>query len=213
MENSLAKGLKKVRSRVERGRETTSCRLLEAATKVFGKFGCDGSTTKMIAKKAGINEALIARYFGGKSGLVSAVILESIKKQEELYNELPPPTSVEDEILTMVHRMIDNSLKNGDLMKVLISRAAFDQKTNKEIHEKLNIYGSPTFKARLSQLREQGKIDPNHDLDSLTFAIWLFCLGNVFTLFVNPPNLDMDKLEKACRLFSKEFARSLAPLQ
>lgn len=202
---------KKKLGATERGREGTSWKLLQAATKVFGRFGCDGSTTKMIAEKAGINESLIARYFGGKSGLVSAVILESIKKQEELYSNSEPPTSVETEILNMVHRMRDNSLENRDLMKVLISRAAFDPKVNREIHEKLNIYGSPIFKARLKILQDQGKIRKDLDLDAVTFAIWLFCLGNVFVLFIMPPNLDMERVEQACQLFSREFSRSLAP--
>jgi AcrR family transcriptional regulator len=193
-------------------REGTVCKLLHAATKVFGKWGYDGATTKMVAAKAGINEALITRYFGGKSGLVAAVILESIKKQEDLYNVSEPPTTVEAEISGIIKKMRGHAQREPDLMKVLISRAAFDPKLNKEIHRKISIYGSPVLRARLQTLKDTGKIRAEIDLDTLTFSIWLFSVGNIFLLYMNPPNLDLGLMEKASELYARELAKSLAPV-
>lgn len=53
---------------------TTRERLLEAATDVFGKYGYDAATTRMIAREAGVNIAAIPYYFTGKEGLYRAVI-------------------------------------------------------------------------------------------------------------------------------------------
>jgi len=49
-------------------------RLLEAGVDVFGKHGFDAATTRMIAKKAGVNIAAIPYYFNGKEGLYHAVV-------------------------------------------------------------------------------------------------------------------------------------------
>jgi AcrR family transcriptional regulator len=47
--------------------------LLQAAGELFGERGFDRTTTRDIGERAGIDPALIARYFGNKSGLYIAV--------------------------------------------------------------------------------------------------------------------------------------------
>jgi AcrR family transcriptional regulator len=49
-------------------------RLLEAAGEIFGTHNLEGATTRQIAGRAGVNQAAIAYYFGGKEGLYEAVI-------------------------------------------------------------------------------------------------------------------------------------------
>jgi AcrR family transcriptional regulator len=49
-------------------------RLLEAALDVFGRYGYDAATTRMIAGQAGANIAAIPYYFNGKEGLYEAVV-------------------------------------------------------------------------------------------------------------------------------------------
>ena len=49
-------------------------RLLEAATDIFGRFGYEPATTRMIAQQANVNIAAIPYYFNGKEGLYFAVI-------------------------------------------------------------------------------------------------------------------------------------------
>ncbi|SEA49201.1 transcriptional regulator, TetR family [Desulfuromusa kysingii] len=49
-------------------------RLLETAIDVFGKHGYEASTTRMIAKEAGVNISSIPYYFNGKEGLYRAMI-------------------------------------------------------------------------------------------------------------------------------------------
>ena len=57
-------------------------RLLEAAVDVFGKYGFEASTTRMIASKAGANIAAIPYYFNGKEGLYRAVVTHIVEKIE-----------------------------------------------------------------------------------------------------------------------------------
>ena len=53
----------------------TADRIRSAAQEVFGKKGYDAATTREIADKAGVNLALINRYFGSKLGLFEKAVL------------------------------------------------------------------------------------------------------------------------------------------
>jgi AcrR family transcriptional regulator len=67
--------------------------LLAAAGALFHERGYDGATVREIGERAGVDPALIARYFGGKEGLYLAVLAE-----EDIADEQPldPHTLVAD---------------------------------------------------------------------------------------------------------------------
>lgn len=58
--------------------------LLQAARALFHERGYDGATVREIGERAGVDPALIARYFGGKEGLYLAALAE-----EEVASEAP----------------------------------------------------------------------------------------------------------------------------
>jgi len=60
-----------VRHRAERG-DVTREKLLSAAIDVFGRNGFDATTTRALARAAGVNLQAISYYFGGKQGLYIA---------------------------------------------------------------------------------------------------------------------------------------------
>jgi TetR/AcrR family transcriptional regulator, regulator of cefoperazone and chloramphenicol sensitivity len=49
-------------------------RLLDAAAEIFGTYNLEGATTRQLAERAGVNQAAIPYYFGGKEGLYLATI-------------------------------------------------------------------------------------------------------------------------------------------
>ena len=57
-----------------RDKEATKAALLAAGVQVFAERGYDAATTREVAQAAGVNEQLIQRYFGGKAGLLLAII-------------------------------------------------------------------------------------------------------------------------------------------
>ena len=59
-----------------RNAEATRDALLHAAMRRFTVLGYEHTTTRDVAADAGVNVALIARYFGSKDGLVAAVMEE-----------------------------------------------------------------------------------------------------------------------------------------
>lgn len=53
--------------------------ILETATELFARQGFEGTTTRQIAERAGINEAIIFRHFSSKEDLYWAIIDESCR--------------------------------------------------------------------------------------------------------------------------------------
>jgi len=71
MEHAMTKSEKRPR----RGGELTSQTIVQAAAELFSARGYDGASTRDIAEKAGVNVALINRYFGSKAKLFNAAIV------------------------------------------------------------------------------------------------------------------------------------------
>lgn len=70
--------------------------LLESARKIFAAKGFKGSTTREIAKDAGVNIGMISYYFGGKKDLYLECIEKSgFRKQELAKRILKPSDSLE----------------------------------------------------------------------------------------------------------------------
>src|SRR5919107_1746006 len=74
--------------------------LLEAAGELFHARGYEGATTREIGDRAGVDPALIARYFGGKEGLYLAVLSDE---------------HVEDDTLLDPHTFVAELLAHWDL--------------------------------------------------------------------------------------------------
>ncbi len=68
--------------------------IMEAAALVFERTGDLGSTTtKMIAREAGVNEAMLYRYFGSKEEIFFAAVVEPLKlPMKEFFARLSPMT-------------------------------------------------------------------------------------------------------------------------
>jgi AcrR family transcriptional regulator len=56
------------------GPSTTREEILDAARSLFGTHGYDRTTLRMIAERAGVDPALVARAYGGKDGLFLAAV-------------------------------------------------------------------------------------------------------------------------------------------
>ncbi|MFF8990569.1 TetR/AcrR family transcriptional regulator [Streptomyces sp. NPDC014983] len=59
----------------------TRARILRAAGAVFAERGYDAATVRDIAARAGVNQALIFRYFGSKKALLAEVMAQDGKEQ------------------------------------------------------------------------------------------------------------------------------------
>jgi AcrR family transcriptional regulator len=113
-------------------------RIIEAARQIFSEKGFHGTTTKELAQKAAVSEALIFQHFPSKDAIYSAMLASCRKNASfsEAYKllELQPSTSTlavmlhfiatrivfGDEDARMSHRLLLRSLsENGSFAKVI----------------------------------------------------------------------------------------------
>ncbi|HEY4456566.1 MAG TPA: helix-turn-helix domain-containing protein, partial [Pseudonocardiaceae bacterium] len=70
-----------------RDADATRAALLTAARDLFAERGFDQTTVRDIAARAGVNQALLFRYYGSKDGLFHAIMASTGR---ELIDETPP---------------------------------------------------------------------------------------------------------------------------
>jgi AcrR family transcriptional regulator len=98
----------------------TKNRLIDSALKVFSSKGFDSSTTKDIAKEAGITDGLIYHYFSSKEELLWAVIdkhtLNHDLKQTSMQSSVDMPLEV---LLNRYFIQLLNLLKSKEELIVM----------------------------------------------------------------------------------------------
>ncbi|MBS1970697.1 MAG: TetR/AcrR family transcriptional regulator [Bdellovibrionales bacterium] len=197
-----AKGKKRDRSASERS-------LLKAAEEVFSKHGFKGATTRMIAKKAGVNESLIGRYFEGKMGLLVAII-ERYVLEEDVHTKLtyPPQETLEAELLGFAKFKYElDCKKNFDFFKIVLSQAIVDAKFAKRIRETIPMFFQPQLEERLTNLQKNGKIHKEVDVKNLIKGLDIFMFGNIISQRLLAGVSDLETY-KTLEEFIKRYCRT-----
>src|SRR5476651_170259 len=96
--------------------EDTRRRILETALEVFAAEGYEGTSTRVLAERAGVNLPAIQYYFGSKEGLFRAVIDSIIERTEthmaplaaEVQAALAAPDTSNDALLELLCRMLES---------------------------------------------------------------------------------------------------------
>src|SRR5882724_2863369 len=115
---------------VERGKHDKDQRqrcLVESGMQVFAEKGYDAATTREVAERAGCSEGLIHRYFGGKRGLLLAILDAKAERTAAIWDEtLPPRDTLAEEILQLLTVPVEYFLQQQDFMRVCVSQSAID---------------------------------------------------------------------------------------
>src|SRR3989304_5650061 len=82
---------------------STRDKILESAIRLFAEKGFSGTTTREIAEKAGVNEALIFRHFSTKRDLYSAIIERKISEEPGFEYPLEAFTETREEWLLITY--------------------------------------------------------------------------------------------------------------
>ena len=162
-------------ARQRRDKAATKQALLKAGLETFAARGYDAATTRAVAEAAGVNEQLIQRYFGGKAGLLLA-ILDSTEERSAC--PLAPPAScVEAEIAAFLEGSIERTSSAGDFCRVVLSRAIVDPAVAQLMRRHFIETRAPALRERLERLRRQGLIDRSADLDAIAAGLATLSLG------------------------------------
>jgi AcrR family transcriptional regulator len=134
----------------------TRAALLVAARELFDAHGFRGTTVRMIGERAGVDQALIARYFGGKSELYQAVLADAGAQPEVATDDAPAPKrrSVREVVDLLLERVDEHGV--GPVLRALTAPEV-DAATRDQLTERLRERVTTPL-AR--SLKEHGASDP-----------------------------------------------------
>ncbi|RYZ92036.1 MAG: TetR/AcrR family transcriptional regulator [Proteobacteria bacterium] len=126
--------------------------LIEAARKAFSLRGFDGASTRDIAKLAGLNLALINRYFGNKRGLFLAVLKSEAVVSTSRLLPYGRQRNLDEELLAFAEFTFKSTVRHVELLKItLIQAFAHDgledilphlklDRTEREIYQRIEFH-------------------------------------------------------------------------
>ena len=166
------------RSRRQRNPRARKQALIAAAVERFAARGYDAATTEEIAACAGCAEGLIHRYFGGKRGLLLALIDHRASQElVELAQRCPLAATLAQEYLQLLDWEIESMWQDRNFLRVIMSRALVEPDFGKVLNTVGLSRHVPAFVERLDHF-EQYRALPGEERQALAQSIKV--LGLVF---------------------------------
>ena len=164
----------------KRDRSASEERLLNAGLEVFSAHGYDGSTTKMIAKTADVNESLIGRYFDGKEGLLIAIIEKFLEEMVNRELPYPPQNSLTEELEFYTKDRIEVVCLHEDFAKIIFSQGLVNRTFKKRVLETIPMQLDPRLIARVQKLADEGKLIAGVDIEEVCEDVDSYMSGIFF---------------------------------
>ncbi len=96
--------------------------ILQAARELFAAHGVDGVSVRRIAARAGVNHALVHRYFGAKDEMVAAILVSEAEK----LGSIGRPEEDERASLATLREVLQHVLTENRTSLILMLRAEMD---------------------------------------------------------------------------------------
>ena len=143
--------------------EDTRTKILQAALQLFARQGYDGTTTKDLAKVAGVAEGTLFRHFANKKALLIEIATTGwVDILTDLLTELSEMGSYKAVSQVMRRRML-NMRKNSDLMRVCFIEAQYHPELKESIQAEVIGKMTDVAEAFFETAMEKGiyrKMDP-----------------------------------------------------
>ena len=180
-------------------------KLLKAAEEVFAKEGFKGATTRAIAKKAGLNIANIAHYFGDKEGLLMRVLEEEITSTRDRELTYPAQDTLLDELLNYSTSSIDYFLQKVSLIKIITGHFMTNASFHKKFHQTISIVvRNHELELRLESLLKKNKVSDKLPIatviDDIDDQIIMFILSGII-LRADPEEVVRKNLDRYIRIY------------
>ncbi len=132
-------------------------RILRAATALFSRKGLAGTTTRMIAARARMNEAMIFRYFPTKRHLYAA-ILECQMNEETLLKDFQETQDIEVFLKSLAARILQKIRRDPQFLRLMYFSALEGHKLASEVYERTMHLVTGFIAARLDEAIERGEM-------------------------------------------------------
>ncbi|HFJ9437519.1 MULTISPECIES: TetR/AcrR family transcriptional regulator [Bacillus] len=147
-------------------RNERQMRILEAAVDMFGEKGYASTSTSEIAKRAGVAEGTIFRYYKTKKDLLLAVVMPTLTKfaapffvqafaKEVFKSEYK---SYEAFLRVVIHNRFEFAKKHFPMIKILIQEVPFQPELKNEIQHLVETELFSHFKKLIVKFQEDGEI-------------------------------------------------------
>lgn len=152
-------------------KEETREKMLEASLELFSKNGYEGTTTKSIAEKSGVNELTIYRHFDNKKNLFLTCIDEKLDTEEKLKEiNIEPSENLKEDLTKIGLEIGKKFIENSELMKIMLMETKRTERVSHvpdTVHELLKSY--------LNKAEDKGLIkDIDIEMASITFYSFFF---------------------------------------
>ena len=148
----------------KRDAEQTRRAILRAATAEYIEKGFHGARMEHIATRAGVNKALVYRYFGNRDNLARAVLSHQIARREAVLEHIPDALA---DALDVWYR--ETAGHGGDLLK-LLQREALDSDEEIVLRERREAYYGAQMEIMRAWQRD-GRLDEDFDVPYLFLAL------------------------------------------
>jgi len=186
--------------------------IIEAAVALIGERGIDGATTAGIAKRAGVTEKTLFRYFPSKRDLVRRVlfplILErGLARQWEQVEMLLKSTeaSLKDWYIAATTRELEGIAKNVGLTRTVTVELLQNEEFRNAMSGLWQQHIWRPMVGGLEELRTSGVIRKDVDLEVLARAIHCLHVGYFLTRHVFAPDKawdDANEIEQMAKILS-----------
>jgi AcrR family transcriptional regulator len=158
-------------------------KILESAIQVFSEKGFSASTTKEIAKNAGVAEGTIFRYFKTKKDILRGILIKSInlfggKVVIDGIERIANGTDGKD-LRAILRELIYDRLKlmkaYFPMARIIITEALIHEDVRDAVYENIIAKALDTFKEFYAKMSKKGLI--RDDLDTL--SLFRSFLGNI----------------------------------
>lgn len=174
-------------------------RILEAAVDMFGEKGYASTSTSEIAKRAGVAEGTIFRYYKTKKNLLLAVVMPTLTKfvapffVQAFAKEVLEETygSYEEFLRTVIQNRFEFAKKHFPMLKILIQEVPFQPELKNEIQQLIEKELFSRFEKIVVHFQKKGQIIELPPLSVLRFTLSSI-LGFLLTRFLLLPEKKWD---------------------
>ena len=120
--------------------------ILDIAEDVFSEFGYEGTSTRFLANKAGVNMAMLNYYFGSKDGVLKAVMDRRITNLRQYLQEIKDkPISSTEKLMRAFEMYLNRITENKNFHRVIHREISLNQRSelvefiSENIYKNLNV--------------------------------------------------------------------------
>lgn len=187
---------------------------MSAAVELFSQQGYAGTSTMEIAKRAGISQATIFKYFKTKDDLLQGVLTPMIGNllpgyRDDFLSQVPTFPSLREEIRYVIRNRFDFVEKNREVVLIFLTELM----TNDKIREQFMIFAKETSSQFVDRI--YGTLKKSGDLrdDISPMGFFRTIVGQLLIYFIQreklAPELKTDK-EKDLQMIEDLIVRSIS---